>query len=295
METDSKYKILLADDEPQNIKNMFNALNVDAYRIFVASTGKLAVELAIKHVPDAIIMDWDMPEMNGMEAIKIIRNTPEIKDIPIIVATGKMISMENLRTALETGANDYIRKPYDPIEIDARVKSMIRLREEQLKTIRLETKINQWKLEEANRNIELNNQALVASKIRLIYHNKNNESLIENLRNLSDSVGVKAKKKIFDIVSDLKSNTRSYNWTEFENHFDKVHPAFFSNLHKRFPDLSSNEIELCVFIKLTMTTKEIMAITYKTDNTLKKARQRLKKKFGLTTDESLYSFIKEIN
>ena len=146
METNSKYKILLADDEPQDIKDLFQALNPEIYKVFVASNGKSAVEQALKHQPDAIIMNWDMPEMNGMDAIKIIRINDDIKNIPIIVATGKMTDVENLRTALETGANDYIRKPYDPIEIEARVKSMIRLNQDHQKTVNLEKKINPLKL-----------------------------------------------------------------------------------------------------------------------------------------------------
>ena len=135
MDNNHKYKVLLVDDEPQNIKYLFESLNPDLYRVFVASNGMSAVELTLKQKPDAIIMDWDMPIMDGMEAIKIIRANNGIKDTPIIVATGKMTSVENLRTALKNGANDYIRKPFDPIEIEARVNSMIRLRIEQQKNI----------------------------------------------------------------------------------------------------------------------------------------------------------------
>ena len=143
MDNNQKYKVLLVDDEPQNIKYLFESLNPQVYRVIVASNGRSAIEQTLKHRPDAIVMDWDMPIMDGMEAIKIIRANDSIKDIPIIVATGKMTSAENLRTALETGANDYIRKPFDPIEIQARVNSMIRLRMEQQEIVRLENKIIQ--------------------------------------------------------------------------------------------------------------------------------------------------------
>ena len=143
MDNNQKYKVLLVDDEPQIIKYLFESLNPETYWMFVASNGRSAVEQTLKHRPDAIVMDWDMPIMDGMEAIKIIRANDSIKDIPIIVATGKMTSAENLRTALETGANDYIRKPFDPIEIQARVNSMIRLRMEQQEIVRLENKIAQ--------------------------------------------------------------------------------------------------------------------------------------------------------
>ena len=137
MDKKPKYKILLVDDEPQNIKNLFEALNPEIYWAYVASNGKSAIELTLKHHPDVIIMDWDLPEMDGMEAIALIRANEAIKDIPIIVATGKMTNLENLHTALKTGANDYIRKPFDPIEIEARVNSMIRLRMEQQKIVSL--------------------------------------------------------------------------------------------------------------------------------------------------------------
>ena len=294
MEDFDKYKILLADDEPQNVRNLFSALNPSIYRVFVASNGKSAVEQAIIHQPDAIIMDWDMPEMNGMEAIRIIRNTVEVKEIPVIVATGKMTHVENLRTALETGANDYIRKPYDPIEIEARVNSMIRLNLEQKKNIRLEKEIAQQKIDQATREMEINIQALTVSKLRLINNGKNIESLMGTLQHLSAHVDETGEKMIFDLLSRLKVETATISLKEFESHFEKVHPAFFTNLHKRFPELTSNETELCTFIKLNMTNKEILAITRKNDNALKKARQRLKKKLGLDNDDSLFNFILEL-
>jgi len=288
------YKILLVDDQPENLRDLFEALNPDIYRMFVASNGKSAVEQTLKHKPNAIIMDWDMPEMNGMEAINLIRHHHEIKDTPIIVATGKMTTVENLRTALETGANDYIRKPFDRIEIEARVNSMIKLYMEQQKNLELEREIMQQKLDKINREMEINQHALAASKTRLIYNSLHNESVINYLQKISQT-NKNDEKMINQIISDLELNNKSFDWKEFEYHFEKIHPAFFTNLYKHFPDLTHNEIQLCVFIKLNMTTKEIMSITYKTDIALKKARQRLKKKFDLNTDDSLYNFIKEID
>ena len=293
VETDRRYKILLADDEPQNIKNLFETLNPDLYRVFVASDGKSAVEQALKYLPDAIIMDWDMPEMDGMTAIGIIRANDSIKDIPIIVATGKMTGISNLRTALEAGANDYIRKPFDPLEIEARVNSMIRLRMEQQKSVRLEKEIMQRKLDEARYEMEINQQALAAAKLRLINYNKYIEGLIDELRSIGNPGSDAAEKKIFDLISALRVNHAATGRTEFVDYFEKVHPSFFVTLHQRFPGLSSSECELCAFIKLNMTNQEITSITFKSDNTLKKARQRLKKKFGLQPTDSLYGFILE--
>jgi len=285
----------LADDEPQNIKNLFETLNSNVYRVFVAPNGVSAVELAIKHQPDAIIMDWDMPEMDGIEAIKIIRASDVIKDIPIIVATGRMTTVENLRTALEAGANDYIRKPYDPIEIEARVNSMIRLNLKHQKIIELEKEIMQKEIDKINREHEFNSQALTALKIRLLSNSKFNHLLVNDLQNICMLVDDITGKAICDIISKLKVNINCFNWKEYEVHFEKVHPAFIPNLVRNYPELTDNETELCTYMKLNMTTDEIIALTHKTKDALKKSKQRLKKKLGLNEERSLYEFVNKID
>ncbi len=294
MEITQNYKILLADDEPENIKDLFEILNSDRYRIFVAFNGKSAVEQTVKHLPDAIILDWDMPEMSGIDAIKMIRLTDATKLIPIIVATGKMTTVENLRTALEAGANDYIRKPYDPIEIEARVNSMIRLNLEHQKTIQLEKEMMQQEIDRIKREYEINNQALTTMKIRLISNSKYNTLLINDLQKICASVDENIEKMITKIITRLKVKNKSFNWKEYETHFEKVHPAFFTNLKKYCPELTDNETEFCAFIKLGLTSREIVALTHKTREALKKAKQRLKKKLGLSGEKSLYNFINEI-
>lgn len=295
MELDNKYKILLADDEPQNIKNLFETLDSNVYRVFVAPNGMSAVELAIKHQPDAIIMDWDMPEMDGIEAIKIIRVSDVIKNIPIIVATGRMTTVENLRTALEAGANDYIRKPYDPIEIEARLNSMIRLNLKHQRIIELEKEIMQKEIDKINREYEINSQALTALKIRLLSNSKFNHLLVNDLQNICKLVDDITGKEICDIISKLKVNINCFNWKEYEVHFEKVHPAFIPNLIKNYPELTDNETELCTYMKLNMTTDEIIALTHKTKDALKKSKQRLKKKLRLDEERSLYEFINEVD
>ncbi len=289
------YKILLVDDEAGNNRNLFDVLHSDIYNLLVASNGQQAVELTLKHNPDAIIMDWDMPEMDGLSATKIIRETPEINHTPIILSTGKMTSVENLQTALEAGANDYIRKPFDAIEIKARIESMIRLRKEQQRILELEREILQQKLHESERELEKNQQALAASKIRLLHNNKYIDRILSDLSAISQNTTEDTRKNMQNLISELTVDIRKDNWQEFENHFEKIHPSFLINIRKQCPDLSTSELELCMLFKLNMTTTEIASITHKTDETLKKARHRLKKKFGLTQEQSLINFILEIN
>ena len=93
----------------------------DQIEILNAGNGKMAVRVAEEELPDIIIMDWDMPEMNGIMAIKQLQADERTKHIPVIMCTGVMTSAENLQLALETGAIDYIRKPVDTLELKARI------------------------------------------------------------------------------------------------------------------------------------------------------------------------------
>ncbi|MCX6278490.1 MAG: response regulator [Bacteroidetes bacterium] len=124
------YTILIADDYPGNIQIIVDALKSSdlKHKIIRAVNGKILCELAEKRLPDLIITDWEMPEMDGIEAIKYLSSIEATKDIPIIMCTGIMTSSENLKMALDSGAVDYIRKPIDSIELQSRVYSMLKLR-----------------------------------------------------------------------------------------------------------------------------------------------------------------------
>jgi PAS domain S-box-containing protein len=120
-------KILIADDEPLNLMLYSEMLKSDSYSCITAKDGLIAVDLAIIEIPDLIILDWNMPRLNGLDALKKIKNNPDTKEIPVIMITGIMTSPENLKSALEAGAIDFLRKPFDKIEFLARVRSMLLL------------------------------------------------------------------------------------------------------------------------------------------------------------------------
>lgn len=123
------YTILIADDYPENIQIIVDALKSSSiqHRIIRAVNGRILCELAQKRCPDLIITDWEMPEMNGIEAVGLLKSNDITKDIPIIVCTGIMTSSDNLKTALDCGAIDFVRKPIDRFELQARVKSILKL------------------------------------------------------------------------------------------------------------------------------------------------------------------------
>ncbi len=123
------HKILVVDDNVEYADRIIDFLNETdiPFTFFQALNGKIACAIAEKKLPDLIITDWDMPEMDGIMLIKHLKSTESTKDIPIIMCTGVMTKTENLKTALDAGAIDYIRKPIEKLELIARVHSMLKL------------------------------------------------------------------------------------------------------------------------------------------------------------------------
>jgi signal transduction histidine kinase len=119
--------ILIIDDEQSYLDIITNTLKSKNHRVLQALNGRMGCKVAERFLPDIIIMDWEMPEMNGIEAIKYLKKQPTTQEIPIIMATGVMTAVEHLETALEAGAVDYIRKPIDPIELYARINATLKL------------------------------------------------------------------------------------------------------------------------------------------------------------------------
>ena len=126
-----KKNILIVDDEPENLQ-IINNLFLESglpYNVTNAPEGSIALKIIEKKQPDLIITDWEMPGMNGIEFIKRLKEDDRTVSIPIIMCTGVMTSSENLDTALDAGAIDFIRKPVDKIELIARTKANIHLAE----------------------------------------------------------------------------------------------------------------------------------------------------------------------
>jgi PAS domain S-box-containing protein len=117
-------KILIVDDSQDNLQVMLNSLFNGGYlNVLCARSGTDALRIVQIEFPHLIILDWDMPVMSGIEVLKKLKENPGTKSIPVIIATGAMLSSKDLEEALTSGAIDYIRKPYDETELIARVKS----------------------------------------------------------------------------------------------------------------------------------------------------------------------------
>ena len=131
--------ILIVDDEPENlqiISDFFYECKLP-YNITIAPEGSIALKIIEKKRPDLIITDWEMPGMSGIDFIKKLKDNNNTASIPVIMCTGIMTSSENLDTALNAGAVDFIRKPIDKIELIARTKAALKLAESYMKISKL--------------------------------------------------------------------------------------------------------------------------------------------------------------
>ena len=120
--------ILIADDEPTNRLVAKLALSKEGYKIIEAVNGIEAINLANKYHPDVILMDAIMPEMDGFDAIKHIKQTDELSNIPILMITA-LDSQDDKVKAFKSGANDYLSKPFNMQELTLRVRSFVQMRQ----------------------------------------------------------------------------------------------------------------------------------------------------------------------
>jgi DNA-binding response OmpR family regulator len=132
-------KILVIDDLPENVFLLQDRLESEGYEILTAYDGKTGINKAINELPDLILLDVMMPEMNGIEVCKTLVSNPSTVNIPIILVTAKA-GAEDTKEGLEAGAFDYIKKPFNKVELLARVNSALKLSGAQKKYLEAEQK-----------------------------------------------------------------------------------------------------------------------------------------------------------
>lgn len=141
--------ILVVDDTPTNIVLLTAILNKKGYRVLVANNGKDALHMAEKNLPDLLLLDIMMPDMDGYEVCRQLKGHSETKDIPVIFVTA-LSDMTNKIKGFEVGGVDYLIKPFQAQEVLARVKTHLTLRHlhRQLENRNIELEINNLALKE---------------------------------------------------------------------------------------------------------------------------------------------------
>lgn len=123
--SDKRSKILLVDDEIDTLLPLKRSLEVEDYIIVGAGNGPEALIKAKTEIPDIILLDLMMPEMDGYEVCEKLKKDPMTKNIPVIMLTAKDAVRDKVK-GLDIGADDYVTKPFNLNELKARVKSVLR-------------------------------------------------------------------------------------------------------------------------------------------------------------------------
>ena len=116
------YNVLVCDDEKDIVSALKIYLTSEGYQVFEAYNGREALEIMNRETVHLVLMDIMMPEMDGIQAMVKIR---AISNVPVILLTAKSEDTDKI-LGLTVGADDYITKPFNPVELQARVKSQIR-------------------------------------------------------------------------------------------------------------------------------------------------------------------------
>ena len=117
-------KILIVEDNPKVVDLVQMILEHLGYVSIVAMTGKQGVNLATSHLPDLVLLDISLPDMDGFTVACQIRQNQKTHSIPILATTGK-VSFEDRERCLKNGCDDYISKPYTPKELASHIEKLL--------------------------------------------------------------------------------------------------------------------------------------------------------------------------
>lgn len=136
------------------------------------------------------------------------------------------------------------------------------------------------------------NLEITTHVMNLVNNNQLSNQIVEKLNALMEEFPTQSRRYIQEIINELNNNLNKDIWKEFELRFNNVHPEFHFKLLSDFPDLTPNELKICAFLRMNMSSKEISQITFQSVQSIEKARSRLRKKLNLTnTDHSIIYFL----
>lgn len=134
--TSSSRRILVVDDDPQNLLAFSELLRSKGYDVLRATSGRAGLQLARNKLPDLVLLDVMLPDLSGLEVCRQIKADPKLMNVFVILCSGQASSPSSRVAGLESGADDYIAKAIDPEEFLARLRTALRLQDLQ-KELRL--------------------------------------------------------------------------------------------------------------------------------------------------------------
>jgi len=126
---ENEYTILIVDDLPENIYAFEAVLSEENYILLSALNGQKALSLALKYHPHLILLDVQMPDIDGFEVAEILKKTEVTKDIPVVFITAISKDVQYINRGYELGAENYIFKPIDPDMLRIKIRHVLKYHE----------------------------------------------------------------------------------------------------------------------------------------------------------------------
>lgn len=298
MEERKKHVILIIDDEADTRNLIVNYLeNNEGYVFYTANSGEVGLEIAENEIPDLILLDWQMPEMDGLKVLELLKAHKMTKEIPVMMYTGIMTDSNSLRTALRLGAKDFLRKTIEPIEMEARISAVIQQAEHQKELIKKERTI--YLLEKKQLELELESKKKETVNYAKFLAGKNEFflSLIENLKEfiIKEDLNESQAKKMREYINELTVNNNILQgFEQFTELFNQLHPSFHKALDNLQVSLTDHEKQMMSFIKLNLSNKEIATLMSVSLAAVEKGKYRLKQKLNFYEDISLSDYVNNL-
>jgi DNA-binding response OmpR family regulator len=125
----SQKTIIVVEDEPDTAEMFAEMMRLNGYQVMKSYAGETAVSLIKKEKPDAVVLDIMMPDLSGLEVLRILRNDPALASIPVIVVSAKSLTSD-IKQGMDAGASVYLAKPVAFMDLVAAVENAIRMSEQ---------------------------------------------------------------------------------------------------------------------------------------------------------------------
>jgi DNA-binding response OmpR family regulator len=293
-------KILIIDDEPDAIVVLELLLKGLNYEVFSTTNPVYALDTISRLMPEVIILDWNMPKLDGIGVLKLVRDCPEFAEIQIIVATGLRTAFDDLKLALDSGAMDYVKKPINEIELQARVANAFRQIDDRRKIMELKMELHKKELEMVEAKaaflqdeLSKKEREMTVAAVSIFQNKQFLASLRKDLFSPEVPFENLQQKHILHVLNNYDNISNSLNWQLFEKRFVEIHDTFYKKLRREHDGLSWGELRLCALFRIGFSLKEVSVLSYTNYDAIRKAAYRIRKKLGISEKMDLNIFLQE--